>query len=124
MLGGDFNLLMNVKMDTQSSTKHKAQKDALLTRKFTMDIGMVDVWRTLNPSQRDYTYYSSVTGNYSRLDYFFMFSKDIVTIRSIKIGQIHLSDHAPLQISLNTGKEKIAGTLRFNNSLLLEMSLK
>ncbi len=51
MLGGDFNLLMNVKMDTQSSTKHKAQKDALLTRKFTMDIGMVGVWRTLNPSQ-------------------------------------------------------------------------
>ncbi len=53
-----------------------------------------------------------------------MFSKDIVTIRSIKIGQIHLSDHAPLQISLNTGKEKIAGTWRFNNSLLLENEFK
>ncbi len=121
---GDFNFLMNERMDTQSPTKHKAQKDALLMRKFAKDIGMVDIWRTLNPSQKDYTCYSSVTGNYSRLDYFFMFSNDIATIRSIKNGQIHSSDHAPLQISLSTGKEKNAGTWRFDNSLLWENEFK
>ena len=59
VLGGDFNLLMNEKMDSESSRKHKVQKDAHLMTKFSKDMGLLDVWRTLNPTQRDYTYYSS-----------------------------------------------------------------
>ena len=76
VLGGDFNLLMEEKMDSQSSRKHKAQKDAHLMRTFSKDMGLFDVWQTLNPTQRDYTYHSPVIGNYSRLDYFFSVNKN------------------------------------------------
>uniref|UniRef100_A0A3B4U7Q8 exodeoxyribonuclease III n=1 Tax=Seriola dumerili TaxID=41447 RepID=A0A3B4U7Q8_SERDU len=47
VLGGDFNLLMNEKWILKVAQS------------------------TLNPTQKDYTYYSP--GNYSRLDYFFVF---------------------------------------------------
>ena len=107
MLGRDFNLLMNEKMDLKSSTQHKAQK-ALLMRKCSKDIGIL-VWQTSNPIQRDYTYYSSVTGNYARLD--------LSTVKSIKIGKYIY--HVPLQMTLRISKEKGAGIWRLNNSLLL-----
>lgn len=71
VLGSDLNLLMNEKLDSQGNVKHKALKDARLMRAFEKDIGIADVWRTFNPTKRNYTYFSPVTGNYSRFDYFF-----------------------------------------------------
>lgn len=90
---------MNEKLDSQSSLKRKSLKDALLMKTFVKDVGIVDVWRTLNPTRRDYTHLSSATGQHSRLDYFFMFSKDLLLVEKIKIGQMYLSDHAPLQMT-------------------------
>lgn len=53
-----------------------------------------------------------------------MFAKDLSLVNSIKIGQIYLSDNAPLQMTLKGSKEKEASIWRFNNSLLLEKGFK
>lgn len=58
VLGGDFNLLMNRNMDSQSKTKHKAQGDASIMRKTAEEIGLIDVWRAFKPEERDFTFYS------------------------------------------------------------------
>lgn len=53
-----------------------------------------------------------------------LFSKDITTVKHIKISQIYLSDHAPLQMTLRSSKKKRGGIWRFNNSLLSENEFK
>ncbi len=47
-----------------------------------------------------------------------MFSKHLSQVKSIKIGQKHLSDHAPIQMILKTGNEK--GIWRYDDSFLSE----
>lgn len=59
------------------------------------------VWRELNPTVRDYTFYSPPHKTYSRIDYFFMYSKDIGFVRSCKIGLLDLSDHSPVYLDVN-----------------------
>lgn len=124
VLGGDFNLLMDKKLDAQSELKHKAHKDTSMMKKISKEIGLSDVWRTFNKTERDYTYFSQVTGKYSRLDYFFMFSKDLNRVETIKIGPIHLSDHAPVQMRISINHRKKSCIWRLNNSLLKEEDFK
>lgn len=62
-----------------SSKMHVAQPNNLNKRiNLAMkDIGLVDVWRKLNPLKRDYTYFSNLHLLYSRIDYFLTFVRDL-----------------------------------------------
>lgn len=55
--GGNLNLVMNSKLDCQRNVKHKAEKAAQILQR--AEIGLIDVWRKLNPNKKDYTYYST-----------------------------------------------------------------
>lgn len=57
MGGGNLNLVMNSKLDCQRNVKHKAEKAAQILQR--AEIGLIDVWRKLNPNKKDYTYYST-----------------------------------------------------------------
>ena len=51
-----------------------------LTRKINLimsELGIVDVWRASHPSSREYTYYSAPHTLYARLDYYFVFDRDL-----------------------------------------------
>lgn len=104
-IGGDFNLVFNPNMDSTSGT-HKAEKTATILRRTCTELGLIDVWRALHPTTKDYTYYSGRHSTYSRLDYFFMDQKDISFINQCTIGTI--TDHAAitLKVKLNSNKGK------------------
>ena len=56
-------------------------------------LGLVDIWRIINPSSRDYTFISPVHKMY-RLD-FFLISKALASSAvSCETGSIVISDHA------------------------------
>uniref|UniRef100_A0A3Q3EG03 Endonuclease/exonuclease/phosphatase domain-containing protein n=1 Tax=Labrus bergylta TaxID=56723 RepID=A0A3Q3EG03_9LABR len=48
IMGGDFIMVMKAN-DTQSKGKHKSEKTAAVIRKAEIEIGLVDIWRILNP---------------------------------------------------------------------------
>lgn len=48
---------------------------------------------------------------------FFIFAKNLPLVENIKIGHIYLSDHAPLQMTINND-ERPSSIWRFNNPLL------
>lgn len=64
------------------------------------ELGVIDLWRDFYPSGRDYTHYSHPHTVYSRIDYFFIFKRDHHRIHDCETGNIDLSDHAPLSLSL------------------------
>lgn len=63
-MGGDFNLVMSQKVNTQSRIKHKSEQTAMLLRKAQIE---------LHPQEKASTFYSDAHKVYSRLDYFFIF---------------------------------------------------
>lgn len=61
---------------------------------------LLDLWRILHPSTRDFTFYSGVHGSYSRIDYF-LTSHHIMDWRPrASIGARVFSDHALICINL------------------------
>lgn len=74
--------------DTQSKGKHKAEKTAALMKQAEKELGLIDLWRYLNPHDRKYTFYSEAHKGYSRLDCLFIFKEDITRIEKCEIKAI------------------------------------
>jgi exonuclease III len=72
----------------------------------------------LYPNSRDYTYYSSPHAVYTRIDYFFTFSRDLHKIERCDIGPITLSDHSPVFIALSLNREQRSTLWRLNSNIL------
>lgn len=73
--GGDFNIRINSQQDSSRNTA-----TTLLHRKINAlmtELGILDLWRDLYPSGRDYTFYSHPHDVYPRLDYFFVLKRDL-----------------------------------------------
>ena len=98
--GGDLNIRLCPKLD---SSKIQVAQPSHLNKRINSaikDIGLVDVWRELNPLKRDYTYFSNPHLLYSRFDYFLIFGKDLHRVGDCSIGIMDLSDHSPLYLKL------------------------
>lgn len=66
-------------------------------------LDIIDVWRENNLTTKDYTYFSSPHSTYSRIDYFLMFKKDKQWVEKCHIGCMDISDHCPVDMSVNIG---------------------
>lgn len=68
--GGDLNQRLNSELDTSGKTQQKGSIGKRIN-KLLQQLGILDIWRDLNPFKRDYTYFSAPHSLYSRIDYFF-----------------------------------------------------
>lgn len=121
---GDFNLIMDANLDFQGKRQHSSEPAARILRRATKEIGIVDVWRTLNPTEKDYTFHSKQYDIYSRLDYFFILKNEMSRVQHCNIHQITLSDHALISLIIEIGRGKCRMLWRLNNSLLLLKDFK
>lgn len=122
IIGGDFNLTLQY-ADSTTRTQ-RTGKTATLLRKISAEIGLVDIWRSLHPTTKDYTYYSGRFSSYSRLDYFFMFKKDTALVKQCHIGTRSLSDHATVMLKISLNLKRGKNLWRMNNSLLQDLPFK
>lgn len=68
---GDFNGVLDPKLDKFDPEKFKVKKKQTISQTFSKFMNqqcLSDVWRTKNPSTRDYTYYSPVHRSHSQID--------------------------------------------------------
>lgn len=73
--GGDYNLHLQPSMDvSNTSTTIKTINHKF--RKLLQNIGLIDIWREINPNTRQYTHFSTPHNVYTRIDYFFIFNQD------------------------------------------------
>ena len=120
ILGGDLNLYMNPRLDKLDNSP-----DYNDNRNFRADVcsfvetnNIVDVWRTINPDKRCFTWHRS--DKRSRLDYLLTSEHLLNFIDDVDILPGIQSDHSLLKLSLKTGNkhEKGRGFWKFNSSLL------
>uniref|UniRef100_A0A3B1KHZ5 Reverse transcriptase domain-containing protein n=1 Tax=Astyanax mexicanus TaxID=7994 RepID=A0A3B1KHZ5_ASTMX len=117
LVGGDFNAVMNPKIDKSSSDTSSSLPSKLLNQ-FIGDLNIIDLWRLKNNTLAEYTFYSHRHKSYSRIDYIFvspsLFSAEV----SIAILPILLSDHSAVFCSFLFPDIIKAPRWRFNSSLL------
>lgn len=65
------------------------------------DIGLIDLWRHQHPQSREFSFYSSAHKTYARLDYFLGSTTLQDLTLSTDILTAALSDHAPVEVTLN-----------------------
>uniref|UniRef100_A0A3B3WIQ9 Reverse transcriptase domain-containing protein n=1 Tax=Poecilia mexicana TaxID=48701 RepID=A0A3B3WIQ9_9TELE len=112
--GGDFNVRLNPSEDTSKQPRANCSVGRKI-RKMIKELGIKDEF---NPRKRDYTFYSSAHHLYSRIDYFFMYNKDLDRVEKCHTGLMDLSDHCPLHIEVNVNKSKNPFIWRLNSSIL------
>ncbi len=97
--GGDFNIRLNPKLDFSSPSR---QNSPLISKvnSYIEEMGIIDVWRELYPSIRDFTHNSVSHTVYAKIDNFFMFNADRFKIRDCDILTRDFSDRSPISISL------------------------
>lgn len=114
--GGDWNIRLNPNLDSSKNSKltplHKKIKIVM------NELGIVDLWRDLYPTGRDYTFYSNPHDVYSRIDYFFVLKRDRHRVQTCDIGTIDLSDHAPLSCTIHIRDNPGRTLWRLNTNML------
>uniref|UniRef100_A0A8C5MTU0 Reverse transcriptase domain-containing protein n=1 Tax=Leptobrachium leishanense TaxID=445787 RepID=A0A8C5MTU0_9ANUR len=99
VLAGDFNVTLDPHMDSSTATPSyvlRGVKRSLQEHRF------VDVWRALNSTDKDYSFYSPVHAVHTRIDYFFLHYADLSLPTSAAILATTWSDHAPLSLALQS----------------------
>uniref|UniRef100_A0A8C5MYX6 Endonuclease/exonuclease/phosphatase domain-containing protein n=2 Tax=Leptobrachium leishanense TaxID=445787 RepID=A0A8C5MYX6_9ANUR len=102
VVGGDFNLPLDPKLDTSRGSTCVPLSVIRSTRLTLLDSTLTDCWRALHPSTRDYTHYSTLHKSYSRIDHIFLPFAQSHLIRYASIGSQTWSDHCPVDVELNS----------------------
>lgn len=125
LLGGDFNFSLNIAKDRESNAKRIVNNDKCKETliRFMEEKDLIDVWRELNPSTKEYTFIKSNPPSKSRID-FFVVSHDVLYSRKGPVAEIrdgYMSDHKMITLSLNLPTIEVGRSYwKFKNSLLID----
>lgn len=115
IVGGDFNLVPDLSLDSTSAAKRR--RSPLQHLIATCDL--YDVWRCHHGSEKDYTYYSPRFHSYSRIDLILTDKWVLQTVTASVIHAATWSDHSPISISIEDSNGKHNSYLwRVNNFIL------
>ena len=120
IFGGDLNCVFDPILD-RSSPRNLSQSAMSKTfSDFMKQNGLIDLWRSRNPSTKKFSFFSQVHHLYSRIDYFFIDStlNSCVNSSDDYLG-IVISDHSPLLLDIQFSNYKRSPPLWRFNSLIL-----
>lgn len=100
IIGGDFNTVLDTYLDRSSTKRLPRNASSEFLNMFINNTNILDIWRAMNPTGRDYSFYSPVHNSYSRIDYFLVDAKLIPHTLNAKYHSIVISDHSPLTFSV------------------------
>ena len=102
------------------SSRQKINKATEILKDTTENLDLIDIFRTLQPKNTEYTFFSSVHGTFSRIDHILGHKTNLNKFRSIEIISSIFSAHNGMKLETNhsKGNEKKVTTWRLNNMLL------
>lgn len=123
VLGGDFNVILNEKLDHMGSVKIVRSNFINHLQVFLRKYGLIDIWRKINPNVKQFTFKQKTPLVKSRLDYWFIPSNLEKSVGKCDIMTSFTPDHCGIKIEFkdvnrNDGMGK--SYWKFNNSLCLD----
>ena len=122
---GDMNVVMDRVLDRSCPGNPRVPRSVNTLKSICDSLCLVDAWRLLNPTGRDYTFYSPPHSMFSRIDYFFLSKSLVPSMLTCSIGNLLISDHAPVSLVLASAVSvERTPRWRFNSSLLQDHTFK
>lgn len=123
VLGGDWNQVNDGLIDKNKPSGKSSPRDRAAIHMLAEDLNLVDIWRLVNPREREYTFYSRRHKSHSRIDFFLVSDTLVESVVDCRIGAIALSDHATVEshVDLKVDRAK-RGRWRLNTMLLQDES--
>lgn len=119
IIGADLNFAFDPYLDKSNVHRIIPSNSRNLVKTYIENMNLVDIWRTLNPSGREYSFHSRVHNVYSQIDYFLGDGKLLPYAFNPMYHNIIKSDHNPVTFSLKLDTfAKPQRNLRFNPQLL------
>lgn len=120
MVGADFNAVWDPLVDRSGARATGDQAQATNALRFwANNLGLIDIWRVINPTHKDFSFYSGRHKSFSRIDFLFVSPHLFNTIEKSELLCIALSDHKGVLSSTTLGNlSQRAVRWRFNTSLL------
>ena len=121
ILGGDWNCLLDMNIDSQNYTSINNPRPRTRTKIIDSmnDLDLIDIFRKFYPDKKAYSWKKFNSNKRGRLDYF-LISQDLLgEIKNSSITPGYRSDHSLVSMSVRTKEFKRDRTYwKFNNSLL------
>ncbi len=120
VIGADMNAVVNSSIDRSSMQEVGSQKQASSALKnFLSDLGLTDIYCALNPTSKEYTFFSNRHKTYSRIDYILLSKSLYPYFPRIEILPPTISDHSAVSVQCNFDSNiKKSRRWRFSTSLL------
>lgn len=120
IVGGDFNALLSDQLDNLAGGKYPSN----VVKHFNTMVNncdIVDVWRSLHPREKCFTWKRNISSLSRRLDYVFTNETCTEHIKCSEITPFSSSDHDGVTVVLDFEKiERGPGIFKMNNSILRE----
>ena len=122
ILGGDFNLVLDTKLDKCGGLPQTHEKCLKSLKCYMKNHNMVDIWRILHPNLKKYTWRrQNPTPVHCRLDFFLISDSLCGTTCHASISPGFRSDHSLISIKINLAHvENGPGFWKLNCSLLAD----
>uniref|UniRef100_A0A5F9DD41 RNA-directed DNA polymerase n=1 Tax=Oryctolagus cuniculus TaxID=9986 RepID=A0A5F9DD41_RABIT len=116
---GDFNTPLS---EIDRSIGQKINKDTVDLNDTIAQMDLTDIYRTFNPTAKDFTFFSAVHGTFSRIDHILGHKASLTKFKRIRIIPCSFSYHKGMKLEIsNSGIPRAyANTWRLNNMLLNE----
>lgn len=99
LVGGDFNLVLNPAIDRSSPKSLTPSGAASILNHGIIELGLCDVWHTLNHNKKDFSFFSNDHNSYSRTDMFLAPQNILNRIKDCSYLAAVLSDHNPVKMT-------------------------
>lgn len=118
IIAGDFNQVLDAALHRTTFSTNKP-KDRMAIKLMMKDFGLVDIWRVVNPKEREYTFFSHKHKSQSRIDYFLISNNLVENTSDCTIGPIALTNNPTVHLGMILEPEVVRQSRwRLNVSLL------
>ena len=102
------------------SSKQKFNKETQVLNDTLNEMDLIDIFRTFHPNTKEYTFFSSAHGTFSRLDHILGHKSHLSKFKKIEIVSSISSDHNAMRLDINYKKKSVRNTnsWRLNNTFL------
>ena len=100
IIGGDFNLILDPKMDRSSDKSPVKCRSRKIINSSIKELGLCEIWRFAHPKNKEYSFFSPVHNSFTRIDYFIISMTLVHRISSCEYLPRVMSDHAPISLTI------------------------
>ena len=126
IIGGDFNSIMDNRLDKLGGDPNSRQAATYFLRTFNERYDLCDIWRERHKDERNYTWTGRMTSNHlfirTRIDFFLTSRALNQFITAVDIKPYAHSDHDCITLAIDFDKiHRGPGYWHFNNDLLTDV---